>query len=341
MQIIFSQNLNKNVLPLLKIPEKCGFLESWLCRKGAGRSIDSIFLGRRDESGVERCVLLISNKPRKWWLAGLLSLFEPGLGQIYNGQGLKGLIFLVLPLIFFPAFYFLCRGGEHLVWILGSAAVLVTVFYLAAVLDALFTARKYGNEFQPKKYNKLLCYIGIVLLVGFVNIQISSFIKNNYIQAYKIPAASNEPTLLIGDHILVDRHITAKNPNRGDLIVFEYPEDPNKDFVKRVVAVTGDTVEIRNKVLFVNGLAVLEPYVMHKDAAVFSANLGPRDNFKLVSVPENSYFVMGDNRDKSYDSRFWGFVEKHEIKGTVKDIYWSWDGVKDVVRWERIGKTFR
>jgi signal peptidase I len=284
---------------------------------------------------------LIINKPRKRWLAGLLSLFEPGLGQIYNGQGLKGSIFLMLPLIFLPAFYFLCRGGERLVSILGFAAGLVTVFYLTAVFDAFFVARKFGNEFQPKKYNNLLCYIGIVLLVGFVNIQISSFIKNNYIQAYKIPAASNEPTLLIGDHILVDRHITARNPSRGDLIVFEYPENPQSDFVKRVVAVAGDTVEIRNKMLFVNGLAVSEPYVVHEDSEVYSANLGPRDNFKLVTVPENSYFVMGDNRDRSYDSRFWGFVEKHEIKGTVKNIYWSWDGEKDVVRWDRIGQDFR
>ena len=280
----------------------------------------------------------MTNKPRKWWLAGLLSLFEPGLGQIYNGQALKGLIFIVLPLLFLPLFYFLCRRGEYLHWILGTAAALAMIYYLVVVADAIFTAKKYGNEYQLKKFNKLIFYIGIVLAVAFVNIQISNFIKNNYIQAYKIPAGSNEPTLLIGDHILVDRHITARNPKRGDIIVFEFPEDPQRDFVKRVVAGAGDTVEIRNKVLLVNGRAVPEPYAVHVDNEVFPGTLIPRDNFKPVTVPENSYFVMGDNRDSSYDSRFWGYVEKFEIKGTVKNIYWSWDQKRKVVRWGRIGK---
>jgi signal peptidase I len=145
--------------------------------------------------------------------------------------------------------------------------------------------------------------------------------------------------LLIGDHLLVDRQSTARNPERGDLIVFEFPEDPEgskRDFMKRVVAIEGDSVEIRDKVLFLNGEKVAEPYVVHMDAKTSSSG-SPRDFFGPVTVPESAYFVLGDNRDRSYDSRFWGFVGKDEVKGTVKIIYWSWDSSQGTVRWNRIG----
>ena len=150
-----------------------------------------------------------------------------------------------------------------------------------------------------------------------------------------------EPTLLIGDRILTDRRLSAKNPNRGDLIIFEFPKDPKKDFVQRVVAIDGDIVEIRNKVLLINNMVIKETFAVHNDSNVLSISQAPRDNFGLVTVPENSYFVMGDNRDSSYDSRFWGFVKKSKIKGTVKNIYWSWDHEKTTVRWNRIGKKIQ
>lgn len=121
------------------------------------------------------------------------------------------------------------------------------------------------------------------------------------------------------------------------LSFFEYPEDPSKDFVKRVVAVGGDIVAIRNKELFVNNKPAKESYVVHKELGVIPASQNPRDNFGPSTVPEGYYFTMGDNRDRSYDSRFWGFVEKSKIKGTVRNIYWSWDRNKNEVRWNRIG----
>ncbi len=278
----------------------------------------------------------MNNKPRKWWIAGLLSLLEPGLGQIYNGQARKGLIILALPLLLLPAMVW-CLNSSNIMIYLGVYAVLAVAYYIIVVADAVLTAKKFKNEYRLKKYNKLAAYIGIVVIVVLLNTMLSAYIKSNYVQAYKLPAASMEPTLLIGDHVLADRHLAARNPKRGDIIIFEYPQDPKKDFVKRVVAIGGDIVEIRDKELFVNKKPAKETYVAHKEAEVIPADQNPRDNFGPVTVPAGSYFVMGDNRDRSYDSRFWGFVEKSRIKGTVKNIYWSWDRTNGAVRWNRIG----
>jgi signal peptidase I len=278
----------------------------------------------------------MNNKPRKWWVAGLLSLLEPGLGQIYNGQARKGLIFLVLSLFLLPVIV-LCINSSKILYFLIAFALLITAYYTIAIGDAIYTARKFNTEYNLKKYNKLIAYLGIIVLVLIVNTAVTGYFKNNYVQAYKIPAGSNEPTLLIGDHILTDRRVAARNPKRGALIIFEFPGDPKRDFVKRAVAIGGDTVEIRDKVLLINNEPIEETYIIHNDTTIFSATQNPRDNLGPITVPENACFVLGDNRDQSYDSRFWGFLEKTKIKGTVKNIYWSWDQQNTSVRWNRIG----
>jgi signal peptidase I len=278
----------------------------------------------------------MENKPRKWWVSGLLSLLEPGLGQIYNGQARKGIIILLLPLLLLPGLL-LCLNSSKVLFYLSAYALLAIAYYIIVAGDAVSNARKLESEYQVKKYNKIAVYIGVIVLTSVINLSLKGLIRSNYVQAFKIPAGSMVPTLLIGDHILVDRHMAARNPRRGDLIVFEYPEDPSKDFIKRVVAVGGDTVEIKNKVLVVNGKEVQEPYVSHKEADIIPASQNPRDNFGPQVIPDNSFFVLGDNRDRSYDSRFWGAVTKDKVKGTVKNLYWSWDKEKVSVRWDRIG----
>jgi signal peptidase I len=192
------------------------------------------------------------------------------------------------------------------------------------------------------------------------------------VQAFKIPSGSMIPTLLIGDHILVsklsygiqwpgDCHIrisfppmtcyTTKTlisfgePQRGDVIVFRYPEDEEKDFIKRIVGLPNDVIEIRNKVVYVNG-KVLEDkaYTQRIDPGMIDGAINPRDNFGPVTVPDHAYFVMGDNRDQSLDSRFWGFVRVEKIRGKAFRIYWSWSGHGDWkhwVRWERLGKAIQ
>lgn len=278
----------------------------------------------------------MNNKPRQPLIAGILSLIQPGLGQVYNGEIRKAVLIYIIPILLIPGMI-LCLNSEFIRVFLVSYAVLGSAYYALVFIDSVKTARQLSNNYTPKKYNKLIAYIGISVLVVIVSQSIGLAVKTNIIQAFRFPSGSMEPTLLIGDHILADRRQAAKNPNRGDLIVFQYPEDPAKDFVKRVVAVGGDKVEIKDKVLYVNGNEVKEPYVSHQEANMIPASQNPRDNYGPQVIPKDSYFVLGDNRDKSYDSRFWGAVSKDKVKGTVKNLYWSWDKAKFAVRWNRIG----
>jgi signal peptidase I len=178
-------------------------------------------------------------------------------------------------------------------------------------------------------------------------------IRAYIIQAFKIPSGSMIPTLLIGDHILVNKFIYGTNipfsdkrflifrkPEKGDIIVFKYPEDPKKDFIKRVIATEGDTLESKDKTIFVNGKEVKEPYVYHGDSIIRPRWSEPRDNFGPLIVPKNKIFVMGDNRDQSFDSRYWGFVDVKEIRGEALIIYWSWDPNK-WLRFNRIGRLVK
>ena len=174
----------------------------------------------------------------------------------------------------------------------------------------------------------------------FVALLLALFIRSFVVQAFKIPSGSMIPTLVIGDHILVNKFvygvhlpyfgtsiIPVGTPHRGDVVVFVYP---------RVVGVAGDTIEVREKRLYVNGEAVPDPYA-HFAEGEDGRTMAPRDNFGPFQVPAGYIFVMGDNRDRSYDSRFWGPVALDKVKGKAFLIYWSWEGLGRWVRWERIG----
>jgi len=176
------------------------------------------------------------------------------------------------------------------------------------------------------------------------------FIRTFVVQAFKIPSGSMIPTLLIGDHLLVNKFVYGiKNPFTGldlvslgspeqkDIIVFKYPENPDQDFIKRVIGVGGDRVEIKNKKVYVNGKLLAVEGAINLDPRIIQGRNPPRDNYGPVTVPENQLFVMGDNRDNSHDSRFWGFVDLQDVKGKAFIIYWSWNKEKFAVRWRRLG----
>lgn len=184
-----------------------------------------------------------------------------------------------------------------------------------------------------------------------VAIVLALIIRTFVVQAFKIPSGSMEDTLLVGDHILVNKFIYGeripytdvrffdfRRPQRGDVIVFIYPEDESKDFIKRVVGVEGDIIEIREKKLYVNDSLENEPYTVHKDNAIIPAHVTKRDYYGPQQVPKDMLFVMGDNRDKSADSRFWGFVPLSKVKGKAFLIYWSWGGFMRDIKWSRIGQ---
>ncbi|MDA8106404.1 MAG: signal peptidase I [Nitrospiraceae bacterium] len=180
---------------------------------------------------------------------------------------------------------------------------------------------------------------------------IALIVRTFVVQAFKIPSGSMENTLAIGDYILVNKFIYGieipftgrhlfplRNPRRGDIAVFEYPEDPSRDFVKRVIGLPGDRIQVIDKKVFVNGKPYVNPHEIHKDSAIIPAGVNPRDNTGVITVPAGSYFMMGDNRDQSYDSRFWGFVKIGRIKGLAFVKYWSWDADNSRVRWQNIGR---
>ncbi len=193
----------------------------------------------------------------------------------------------------------------------------------------------------------------------FIAVLLALFIRAFVVQAFKIPSGSMKPTLQIGDHILVNKFVygikipfTDKellpigHPARQDIVVFRYPVDPSKDFIKRVIGLPGDTVLIRDKTVFVNGQQLEEPYITFSDKRILSAAASPRDNMNAITVPPGSLFVMGDNRDESYDSRFWKFVDMSQLKGKAFIIYWSWNSEGGLswspdmsyVRWNRLGR---
>jgi signal peptidase I len=186
-------------------------------------------------------------------------------------------------------------------------------------------------------------------------IAIAAVVRVFFVGNYAIPSPSMVPALLVGDRIIANKVIygvkipllrktilRVSDPKRGDIVIFIYPEDRSKDFVKRVIGVAGDKIVIRNKQIYLNDQEYKDAYGIYTDKLTYPGILQPRDNFGPVVVPENALFVMGDNRDQSADSRFWGFVDLKDVEGRASFIYWSWnseekDSFFKKLRWNRLG----
>ncbi|MGH7349338.1 MAG: signal peptidase I [Candidatus Rokuibacteriota bacterium] len=185
-----------------------------------------------------------------------------------------------------------------------------------------------------------------------IAVLLALFIRQFAVQAFTIPSGSMMDTLLIGDYILVnkflfgaeipftDQHLPGlRDPQRGDIVVFKYPNDEARDFIKRIIAVGGDTIQVRDNHVVLNGRPVEEPYVRPESfAAPPSGQCGYAYGCDPLTVPAGAYFVMGDNRDNSQDSRYWGFVRREKIRGKAFLIYWSWNGEGHWLRWQRLGQ---
>jgi signal peptidase I len=216
-----------------------------------------------------------------------------------------------------------------------------------------------GKKGKSEKKRAVRETIEAILIAVFLALFIRAFV----IQAFKIPSGSMEDTLLVGDHLIVSKFAygiqmpkpamikvmgvtvpffsttlinTWGSVERGDIIVFRFPGDRHKDYIKRAIALPGETVEVRNRVIYINGQKIDDPYGVHKVSGYEEVD-ERANNFGPYKVPEGHVFAMGDNREKSYDSRFWGPVPIKEIKGKAFIIYWSWDGSKKRVRGSRIG----
>ncbi len=186
------------------------------------------------------------------------------------------------------------------------------------------------------------------------------FIRTFVVQAFKIPTGSMENNLLIGDHLLVNKFVFGpafgsferallpeRSVRRGDVCVFKYPVNRERDFIKRVIGLPGETLEVRNKRVYINGKPLDEPYVHFLEppqspsayAEVTSTDL--RERFGPVTIPADKYFMMGDNRDNSEDSRYWGFMSRDDIKGQAAMIYWSYESTTEDYEQTGIGATIK
>ena len=198
-----------------------------------------------------------------------------------------------------------------------------------------------------------------------IAVVLALFIRTFVVQAFKIPTGSMEQNLLIGDHLLVNKFVfgptlgsgerailPVKDIHRLDVVVFKYPEEPERDFIKRVIGLPGETLEVRNKRVYVNGERIEEPYVYYlEDPPALPREMelpnglpglsgDAREQYGPVTVPPGHYFVMGDNRDNSQDSRYWGFLPRENVKGKALVIYWSYSADAENIfagtRWNRI-----
>jgi signal peptidase I len=210
---------------------------------------------------------------------------------------------------------------------------------------------------RVKRKSTMREYAEAILVAVALTLVIRTFV----IQAFRIPTGSMEDTLLVGDFLFVNKFLygapipftdartpAIRQPRHGDILVFKYPKDPSRDFIKRVIGLPGDTIEIKDKTVYVNGEAQREPYVKfsssriqpkeYQNPVIYPPGAGNRDNYGPYVVPQGDYFMMGDNRDNSDDSRFWGPLDGHLIKGKALFIYWSWNKEKMRPRLSRLGR---
>ncbi|MBT4503294.1 MAG: signal peptidase I [Gemmatimonadetes bacterium] len=297
---------------------------------------------------------------RKWWMAVFLSLLSPGLGQIYNGQAKKGIGFYFL--LFVPG---LAAGlgiavGIPFVPLVFFSVAISLLALLFIYLDAFVTARKQAENYQYKPYNKWQIYLLALLVSNLFIGPLGKHLQSScFMQAFYIPSGAMEETLLVGDYLMANKFVYGasvnvpgtniilfrlpgqRDPEPGDIVIFRSPVDPDRDLIKRCVAVGGQKVHIVNKELYIDGERSTDPLsAKHEDPHSYPASINPRDNFGPYMVPEDHFFMIGDNRDNSLDSRYWRAIPRELIKGKAAFIYWSWDSGNGG-RWNRLYQSIQ
>ena len=258
-------------------------------------------------------------------LAILLSLVAPGAGHFLLGAFGRGVAWASGPTALMLSAFLLMPVS------LAPFVVCVLIISIGRVAAAIDTARL---ELRRASWNVVIIawgafFVANVLFNLLVYDPLRAYYRDQYAAAFVIPSAGMEPTLLVGDYILTDNSIyRSRNPQREDLIVFKHPEGGGRDVIKRIVGLPGEQMLVRGRQVYVNGNLLQEPYV-HADSVV-RADL-PSCNysygFEPTVVPPDSYFVLGDSRDNSRDSRYWGFVKRERVVGRAFTIYWSSNGV--------------
>lgn len=271
---------------------------------------------------------------RKWWIAALLTIPLPGLGHLYCGKTTTAIVFMCLTLFVqvAPAYLFIF----HEVTIL--TLLLIPLFLIYAIVHSIVTAIRIKDHYAPKKYSAWYFYLLIWAVVIFgIFIPASVFFKAHFAQAYHMPSKSMEPTLLKGDFLFAIKNAYRKKiPERYDIIVFKYPRDGKTDYIKRVIALPGEVIEITGSSVFVNGEALDISFMSFEKpfSGIADMHFGPK------TVPKGHIFVLGDSFYNSSDSREWGPLSLDKVTGKLAVIYYSIDYDNNMLRPERIGKRF-
>lgn len=265
-----------------------------------------------------------SMKRRKPWLAALLSLLNTAWGQFYCGHWQRGLLLLAVDLLLGAALIF--NMGSFVAFV-GLGLVLI-LFNIYVAVNAYLAARKAG-EYVLGPCNRWWIYgllVASSLLIG------AGMDAANQYKTYQIPSRSMLQTLQVGDYLMAEKLSPGDAVNRGDILVFSFPQDPNRNFIKRAIAFGGETVEMKGGTVYINGKGLDEPYVYFKNSAA-----NPKvDNLPLTPVPDGHVFFMGDNRRASHDSRFFGSVDRRNVIARAGYLYVPGDG-----DWGRWGKVIR
>jgi len=234
-------------------------------------------------------------------------------------------------------FFFLAFVGAGMGLIMKEFARLETRLPMIAAGFLLFhlavklKPRHFADKEEEKTYSEIKEWVETI----FSSLFIALFIMHFFIQAFKIPSRSMVPTFLVKDHLFaVKLPFGIRNPvrqgfikmfrkpRRGEIVIFRYPLETQKDFVKRAIGLPGEKIEIKDKKVYINDIPLEEPYIQFTDEAIYSHSMSNRDNFGPVIVPPGYYFMLGDNRDESLDSRFWGPLEEKFLVGKPGIIYW-------------------
>lgn len=295
-------------------------------------------------------------KKRRPWVAGLLGVVLSGMGQVYNGQ-------LALGALLFVAVVVVATGSIMILLYFPFAPLnvvlpllLFATVWLSVLVHAVVGAHRAG-QIELRPYNRWYIYVAAIVAVGFgLQPVAEAGVRNHVSQAFTISSAAMEPTLQVGDYILVNKRRYRKaDPSRFDMVVFRLEDTNSGIYIQRVVGIPGDTLAMVDKQLFLGRTAVNEPYVTHRDPIdvaatamewqrIFLVDLEgvegyrpTRDNWGPIHVPEGNYFVLGDNRDDSWDSRHYGFVPVESVVAGPQRLYFSWDSLQRRARWDRIG----
>lgn len=266
------------------------------------------------------------------WLAALLDVIVPPVGHLYAGELRRGIV------IWFAAMILILLALSLLMTRVPGAFAIFTVAMVALVpllpADAYRRARRARDTNRPRPRRHALAYLGTLALSLAVGAVFSS-VSETRVKAFRMPALSMSPTLLLGDYIFVNRAIRPEHLARGDLVTFPYPVNPAHAFMKRVVGLPNETIEVRDRKVFVDGTMLDEPYAFHGDPVT---RTDARDQIAPFRLGPTEVFLLGDNRDNSNDSRFFGPVDVRTIDARAAVIYWSWDPERSRPRWARIGR---